>query len=58
MIAQGIDGLWSGWGGTAVFILCWLLISRISAISFPLWVGLMLLAGGAYVPVFGMYAAF
>lgn len=43
MIAQRADALWSGWGGTVLFVMCWLLISRISAVSFPLWIGLMLL---------------
>jgi hypothetical protein len=43
MIAQRADALWSGWCGTALFVLCWLMISRISALSFPLWIGLMLL---------------
>jgi hypothetical protein len=33
----------AGWAGTALFLACWLMISRISAFSFPLWVGLMLL---------------
>jgi hypothetical protein len=43
MIAQRADALWSGWCGTALFVLCWLMISRISALSFSLWIGLMLL---------------
>ena len=44
-MSQPVDGIgpWSGWGGTALFVLCWLMVSRISALSFPLWVGLMLL---------------
>ena len=31
-------------GGTALFIASWLMIWRISAFSFPLWIGLMYLA--------------
>jgi hypothetical protein len=41
MIAQRPDALWVGWGGTTVFLACWLLISRLSAFSFLMWVGLM-----------------
>jgi hypothetical protein len=41
MIARRPDALWAGWGGTALFVACWLLISWISAFSFLLWVGLM-----------------
>jgi hypothetical protein len=41
MIAQRVDALWAGWGGTALFLASWLVISRISAFSFLLWLGLM-----------------
>jgi hypothetical protein len=51
MIAQREDALWAGRGGTALFLACWLLISRISAFSFPLWVGLMSL--GAVMCFYG-----
>ena len=43
MTAQRPDALWVGWGGTALFLATWLLIASISALSFPLWIGLMLL---------------
>jgi hypothetical protein len=43
MAAQRADALWVGWGGTALFLASWLLIGSISAFSFPLWIGLMLL---------------
>jgi hypothetical protein len=46
MIAQRADALWAGCGGTALFLACWLMISRISAFSFLLWVGLMLSGAG------------
>ena len=35
MIAQRPDALWVGWGGTTVFLACWLMISRISAFFIP-----------------------
>ena len=44
MIAQRAGALWAGWGGTVLFLASWLMISRISALSFLLWVGLMSLA--------------
>lgn len=43
MIVQRTDAMWAGWGGTVVFLGSWLMISRISAFSFSLWIGLMLL---------------
>jgi hypothetical protein len=41
--AQRADALWAGWGGTTLFLASWLLIASISAFSFTLWIGLMLL---------------
>lgn len=41
MIAQRPAALRAGWGGTTLFLACWLMISRISAFSLLLWVGLM-----------------
>ena len=41
MTARRADALWAGWGGTVLFLACWLMISRMSAFSFLLWVGLM-----------------
>ena len=41
MIIQHAKANWAGWGGTTLFLASWLLISRISAYSFLLWVGLM-----------------
>ncbi len=43
MTVQRAHALWSGWSGTVLFVFFWLMISRISILSFPLWVGLMLL---------------
>jgi len=51
MTAQRPDALWVGWGGTALFLGTWLLIASISALSFPLWIGLMLL--GAVMCFYG-----
>jgi hypothetical protein len=51
MTAQRPDALWVGWGGTALFLATWLLIASISALSFPLWIGLMLL--GAVMCFYG-----
>ena len=51
MTAQRPDALWVGWGGTALFLATWLLIASISALSFPLWIGLMLL--GAVLCFYG-----
>ncbi len=51
MISQRAGSLWAGWGGSALFLACWLMISRISAFSFPLWVGLMSL--GAAMCLYG-----
>jgi hypothetical protein len=51
MAAQRPDGLWVGWGGTTLFLASWLLIASISAFSFPLWIGLMLL--GAVMCFYG-----
>ena len=51
MIAQWADAVWAGWGGTALFLASWLMISRISAFSFLLWIGLMLL--GAIMCFYG-----
>lgn len=45
------EGNWAGWGGTALFIASWLMISYISAFSFPLWIGLMSL--GAVMCFYG-----
>ena len=55
MAAQRADALWAGWGGTALFLASWLLIASISAFSFPLWIGLMLL--GAVMCFYGASAA-
>jgi hypothetical protein len=41
MTARRADALWAGWGGTVLFLTCSLMISRISAFSLLLWVGLM-----------------
>ena len=41
MTTQRANVLWTGWGGTALFLVSWLMISPISAHSFVLWVGLM-----------------
>ena len=51
MIARRSDALWIGWGGTIVFLCSWLLIARISALSFLLWAGLMVL--GAVMCFYG-----
>lgn len=51
MIAQRPGALWAGWGGTSLFLACWLMISWISAFSFLLWVGLMSL--GAVMCFYG-----
>jgi len=51
MIAQRADAMWAGWGGTVLFIASWLMISRITALSFPLWIGLMSL--GAVMCFYG-----
>ena len=51
MIAQRANALWAGWGGTALFLASWLMISRISAFSFLLWVGLM--SSGAAMCFYG-----
>jgi hypothetical protein len=51
MIAQRPDALWAGWGGTAVFLCCWVTISWISSFSLLLWVGLMSL--GAVMCFYG-----
>jgi hypothetical protein len=46
--------LWTGWGGTTLFLTCWLAVSWISSLSFLLWIGLMCLCaimcfcGGIY----------
>jgi hypothetical protein len=45
MTSQRIGTLWAGWGGTALFLACWVMISRISAFSVTLWVALMSLGG-------------
>jgi hypothetical protein len=51
MIALRADAMWAGWGGTALFLASWLLIARISAFSFLLWIGLMSL--GAIMCFYG-----
>ena len=51
MIAQRADAVWAGWGGTALFLASWLMIARISAFSFLLWIGLMSL--GAIMCFYG-----
>ena len=51
MTARRADALWAGWGGTVLFLACWLMISRMSAFSFLLWVGLMSL--GAVMCFYG-----
>jgi hypothetical protein len=51
MIARRADALWAGWGGTVLFLACWLTISRISAFSFLVWIGLMSL--GAVMCFYG-----
>ena len=44
MTDQGSSALLLGWTGSGLFIVTWLMISRISALSFPLWIGMMSLA--------------
>lgn len=51
MINQRSDALWAGWGGTALFLASWLMISRITALSLLLWAGLMSL--GAVMCFYG-----
>ena len=51
MIAQRADAVWAGWSGTALFLASWLMIARISAFSFLLWIGLMSL--GAIMCFYG-----
>lgn len=51
MFGQRSNALWVGAGGTTLFLASWLLIASISAFSFPLWIGLMLL--GAVMCFYG-----
>jgi len=51
MIAQRGYAVWAGWGGTVLFLVSWLAIARISVLSFPLWIGLML--SGAILCFYG-----
>ena len=51
MTVQRADAAWAGWGGTALFLVSWLMISLISAFSLLLWIGLMLL--GAIMCFYG-----
>jgi Na+/H+ antiporter NhaC len=41
----------AGWGGTVLFIASWLMIPRLSAFSFSMWIGLMLV--GAVMCFYG-----
>ena len=51
MIARRAAALWTGLGGTVLFLVSWLMTARISAFSLPLWIGLMSL--GAVMCFYG-----
>jgi hypothetical protein len=54
VIGQKEGAVWAGWGGTALFLICWLTVWWISSFSLFLWAGLMCLGaimcfyGGVY----------